>query len=252
MNQTLDQNRLDRSRKTGAKAKNLNEEWAKILEGEFDKPYMQQLRAFLIKQRQDGKIIFPQNKDIFSSLNLTPFSKVKVVVIGQDPYHGENQAHGLSFSVQPGVPIPPSLLNIYKELKYDLNITQPKHGFLEYWASQGALLLNAVLTVEKSKAASHQKQGWETFTDKIIEVLNEKREHLVFLLWGAYAQKKGSRIDRSKHLVVESPHPSPLSAHRGFLGSRPFSQTNRYLISKNIEPIDWQLQELHQEKNLPS
>ena len=223
---------------------NLDPEWMNFLEDEFEKPYMKNLKVFLKEEIDQGKNIFPSGKKIFSALNLTPFSKVKVVIIGQDPYHGVGQAHGLSFSVQPGIPIPPSLANIYKEMKVDLNIEQPNHGFLEAWARQGVLLLNAVLTVEQGKAGSHQKKGWEKFTDRIIETLNSGRDHLVFILWGSYAQKKGAIVDRNKHLVLESPHPSPLAAYRGFFGTRPFSQANRYLVSFDQSPIDWQLKQL--------
>lgn len=220
---------------------NLDPEWMKVLGPEFDKPYMQELRSFLLQEKQLGKTIYPEGPKVFEAFNLTPFSKVKVVIIGQDPYHGENQAHGLSFSVKPGIGIPPSLVNIYKELKHDLGLNPPSHGFLEPWSKQGVLLLNAVLTVEKGKAASHQKKGWEQFTDQAIMQLNEHREHLVFILWGSYAQKKGAYIDRSKHLILESPHPSPLAAHRGFFGTRPFSQANRYLVTNDTKPVDWTL-----------
>ncbi|NRA46082.1 MAG: uracil-DNA glycosylase [Oligoflexales bacterium] len=223
-----------------SKAK-LHPEWLKVLGPEFDKPYMQELRGFLMQEKKLGKTIYPEGPKVFEAFNLTPFSKVKVVIIGQDPYHGENQAHGLSFSVKPGIGVPPSLVNIYKELKYDLGLEHPGHGFLESWAKQGVLLLNAVLTVEKGKAASHQKKGWEEFTDQAIMRLSEEREHLVFILWGSYAQKKGAYIDRSKHLVLESPHPSPLAAHRGFFGTRPFSQANRYLVTNDAKPVDWTL-----------
>ena len=222
----------------------LNQEWMNVLKHEFPKPYMQNLKSFLTEQKNSKKVIYPAGKDIFNSFNLTPFNDVKVVIIGQDPYHGEGQAHGLSFSVRPGTPIPPSLRNIYKEMSTDLNITPPDHGFLESWAKQGVLLLNAVLTVEQGKAASHQNKGWETFTDQAIEALNEHRSHIVFILWGSYAQKKGAKIDQNKHLVITSPHPSPLSAHRGFFGTRPFSQVNRYLVSHQIKPVNWDLNAL--------
>lgn len=215
--------------------------WKSRLEGEFDAPYMQHLRSFLQKQKAEHKTIFPCGSEYFAALNLTPFDKVKVVILGQDPYHGPGQAHGLSFSVRPGVPLPPSLVNIYKELEADLGIPRSHQGHLESWAQQGVLLLNSVLTVESGRAASHQGKGWEQFTDKIIHLLAEEREHLAFLLWGTYAQKKGAFIDRGKHLVIESPHPSPLSAHRGFFGSRPFSKINRYLVSRGQTPIRWQL-----------
>lgn len=215
--------------------------WKRHLDPEFKKDYMLNLKTFLKQQRDVKAIIYPQPEDCFSAFKLTPFNKVKVVILGQDPYHGPNQAHGLCFSVKPGVKIPPSLVNIYKELKSDLGINPPANGYLEGWARQGVLLLNSTLTVESGMAGSHQKKGWEQFTDRAIELLNEEREHLVFVLWGAYAQKKGSFIDTKKHLVIKSPHPSPLSSHRGFFGSRPFSKINRYLKSKGISPIDWEL-----------
>jgi uracil-DNA glycosylase len=213
--------------------------WKARLEGEFSAPYMRELRAFLKTEIEAGKIIYPRSKDWFAAFDHTPFDRVKVVIIGQDPYHGPGQAHGLCFSVLPGVPPPPSLVNIYKELKSDLGIERPSHGYLMSWADQGVLLLNAVLTVRDGEAASHQKMGWERFTDRVVHLLNEERENVVFLLWGAYAQKKGAFIDRNRHFVIETPHPSPLSASRGFFGSRPFSKINNYLISKNLEPIDW-------------
>ncbi len=213
--------------------------WKEVLLEEFQKPYMNQLKSFLIQEKQNGKTIFPPGKDIFSAFNLTPFNQVKAVVIGQDPYHGEGQAHGLCFSVRPSIRIPPSLINIYKELETDLNIQPPNHGYLISWAEEGILLLNAVLTVEKSKAGSHQGKGWETFTDQVIHILNREKNNLAFILWGSYAQRKGSFIDRKRHLVIESAHPSPFSAHRGFLGSKPFSQVNNYLQSLGKAPIQW-------------
>jgi uracil-DNA glycosylase len=219
----------------------LEESWKNVLLPEFSKSYMQTLKGFLISEKNKGKIIYPKSDEIFAAMNATSFERVRVVIIGQDPYHGPGQAHGLSFSVKPGVQPPPSLVNIFKELESDLGMTRPKHGCLQRWADQGVLLLNAVLTVEGSLAASHQKRGWEEFTDKIVEKLNQEHEGLAFLLWGAYAQKKGANIDRKKHLVLESVHPSPLSSHRGFFGSKPFSKINHWLISKGQEPIDWQL-----------
>lgn len=219
----------------------LLESWKAALADEFNAAYMQNLRQFLLSQKAQGKRIFPAGDNIFAALNATDINKVKVVVLGQDPYHGESQAHGLCFSVLPGVGIPPSLRNIFKELAADVDFKIPAHGCLTAWAEQGVLLLNSVLTVEASKAASHQKQGWETFTDKIISVLVEKNEHLVFLLWGSYAQKKGAIIDPEKHLVLQSPHPSPLSASRGFFGNHHFSQANDYLRGHGKTPIDWQL-----------
>lgn len=219
----------------------LHPEWKKVLLEEFSQPYMKELRTFLCNEKKAGKVILPPGNDIFAALNLTPLSKVKVVIVGQDPYHGLNQAHGLAFSVRPGVPVPPSLQNIYKELLADLGIAPPGHGFLETWSKQGVLLLNAILTVELGKAASHQNRGWERFTSKILEILASSCQHLVFILWGSYAQHKGEKIDRSKHLVITSAHPSPLSAHRGFFGSRPFSKTNAYLRNNHITPISWEL-----------
>jgi uracil-DNA glycosylase len=215
--------------------------WKAVLKHELCKERMQTLREFLLAEKKSGKTIYPASDEIFSAFKHTPFDRVKVVILGQDPYHGPNQAHGLCFSVPHGIRPPPSLMNIYKELKSDLNITPPVHGNLQTWAEQGVLLLNSVLTVEKDKAASHQKKGWEEFTDFAIRALNESREHLVFILWGSYAQKKGFFIDQKKHCVLESVHPSPLSSHRGFFGSKPFSKTNAYLESKSLNPIDWKL-----------
>ena len=215
--------------------------WKRELIEEFSEPYMQELRAFLKKEIESGKKIYPKPSEWFAAFDHTPFEKVKVVILGQDPYHGPGQAHGLCFSVRPGVQPPPSLVNIYKELKSDLGIQPPDHGYLISWADQGVLLLNSVLTVRQGQAASHQKKGWEKFTDKAIRLLAEKRENLVFVLWGSYAQKKGEFIDRKKHKVIEAVHPSPLSAHRGFFGSRPFSQINKYLQSHHIKPINWEI-----------
>ena len=203
---------------------------------------MDDLRAFLKSEIQAEKVIYPANHLIFNALNTTKLPDVKVVILGQDPYHGPNQAHGLSFSVQKGVALPPSLRNIFHELSTDLGIEKPQHGNLTAWAEQGVLLLNAVLTVEQGQPASHQKRGWEDFTDQVIDVLNEHCEHVVFILWGAYAQRKGQRIDESKHLVLKAAHPSPLSANRGgFFGCKVFSKTNNYLKQNGIEPINWQL-----------
>lgn len=215
--------------------------WKRQLIEEFSQPYMQELRAFLKKEIEDDKHIYPKATEWFAAFDHTPFEKVKVVILGQDPYHGPGQAHGLCFSVRPKVPPPPSLINIYKELESDVGMKRPDHGYLVSWADQGVLLLNSVLTVRQGQAASHQKKGWEKFTDKAIHLLNEKRENLVFVLWGAYAQKKGEFIDRKRHLVLEGPHPSPLSASRGFFGSRPFSKINAYLETKGLEPIRWDL-----------
>jgi len=219
----------------------LEESWQNLLLEELKRPSMQELQTFLLQEEKAGKVIYPPNQDIFQALNLTPLDKVKVVILGQDPYHGKNQAHGLCFSVREGVKIPPSLVNIFKELKQDLGINPPNHGCLDAWAKQGVLLLNNVLTVEDGKAGSHHLKGWEEFTDKIIELLNKKRENLVFILWGNPAQKKAERVDSTRHFIIKSPHPSPLSSYRGFFGSKPFSQTNDYLISKGIPPIDWKL-----------
>ena len=223
----------------------LNEQQIAKLNGLSDfllSPKMDALKTFLIEEKKADKVIYPPNHLIFNALNTTPLDRVKVVIIGQDPYHGPNQAHGLSFSVQKGVALPPSLRNIFHELHNDLGVKIPKHGDLTHWAEQGVLLLNAVLTVEAAQPTSHQKRGWEEFTDHVIDVLNEQREHIVFILWGAYAQRKGQRIDQNKHLVLKAAHPSPLSANRGgFFGCKVFSQTNNYLKQHGIEPIDWQL-----------
>ncbi len=216
--------------------------WKRELAAEFSAEYMARLRAFLLTEKQAGQVVYPRGSDIFNALNFTPFEQVNVVILGQDPYHGPGQAHGLCFSVQPGVAIPPSLGNIYKELHADLGVIPPKHGHLESWARQGVLLLNAVLTVRAHEAASHAGQGWELFTDAVIDRLNRDREHLVFLLWGSHAQKKGAVIDRKKHLVLTAPHPSPLSAHRGFFGCRHFSQVNAYLQKHGKAPIQWALE----------
>jgi uracil-DNA glycosylase len=203
---------------------------------------MVELRKFLLQQKQNGVQIFPKNKDIFNAFELTPFDKVKVVLLGQDPYHGKDQAHGLSFSVQKGIAIPPSLKNIYKELETDIcRFKTPAHGNLNYWAQQGVLLLNATLTVAENSPSSHQKAGWENFTNQVIQTLSDQKENLVFILWGKFAQAKSALIDEQKHLVIKSPHPSPFSAHSGFFGSKPFSKTNDYLMEKGLEEIDWQL-----------
>lgn len=215
--------------------------WKAVLGEEFDKPYMQALGEFLRSEKAAGKEIFPPGGLIFNALNSTPLERVKVVIIGQDPYHGPGQAHGLCFSVQPGVPVPPSLQNIFKELKRDLNIDPPNHGCLQHWAEQGVLLLNTSLTVEQGKAGSHASAGWQLFTDKVIEVVSRERPHLVFLLWGAHAQSKERLIDPTKHLILRSPHPSPLSAHRGFIGNGHFGRTNKFLEQHGLGPIDWRL-----------
>ncbi len=219
----------------------LHESWKIHLAAEFEQAYMKDLKAFLSKEKGQGKIIYPRGDSIFAALNRTPLEQIKVVILGQDPYHGPGQAHGLSFSVPTGVALPPSLLNIFKELEVDLKIPRSAQGCLEAWADRGVLLLNSVLTVEQGKAASHQNRGWEKFTDAVIRVINEQREHVAFILWGAYAQKKGAFVDRQKHFVLESPHPSPLSAHRGFMGSKPFSQVNHYLQKNGLDPVDWNI-----------
>ncbi len=222
----------------------LEESWRQALEPEFGNPYMSELRRFLVSEKEAGKRIFPKGGEYFRALDLTPLDEVKVVILGQDPYHGPGQAHGLCFSVQPGVRIPPSLVNIYKELKSDLGIEPARHGFLEHWARQGVLLLNSVLTVEEARAASHQGKGWERFTDAVIRTVNERCDGVVFMLWGAYAQKKAAFVDRARHLVLRAPHPSPLSVHNGFFGSRHFSQANAFLVSRGRQPIDWRLPDL--------
>jgi len=215
--------------------------WKAALHEEFDKPYMRQLSEFLRAEKAAGKVIFPPGPLIFNALNSTPLQQVRVVIIGQDPYHGPDQAHGLCFSVQPGVKTPPSLVNIYKELKRDLNIDMAEHGYLQSWAEQGVLLLNTSLTVEQGIAGSHAKAGWQTFTDKVIEVVSQQQPRLVFLLWGAHAQSKEKLIDSSKHLILKSVHPSPLSAHRGFIGNGHFSRCNKFLVQHGLAPIDWRL-----------
>jgi len=215
--------------------------WQAALNSEFEQAYMKELTAFLQAEKDQGKLIYPQSSDWLHALDTTPLDEVKVVVLGQDPYHQANQAHGLCFSVLPEVKTPPSLVNIYKELETDLDIERASHGYLESWAKQGVLLLNAVLTVEDSHANAHQGKGWEIFTDKIIRTVNEQCDNVVFLLWGAYAQKKGAVIDTKKHLVLKAPHPSPLSAYRGFLGCGHFSQANAYLEQYGKTAINWQL-----------
>jgi uracil-DNA glycosylase len=213
--------------------------WLQRLGDEFDQKHMQELRSFIKTEIESGKKLHPRPAEYFAAFDATPFNQVRVVILGQDPYHGEGQAHGLCFSVRDGVALPPSLVNIYKELEADLGLPRSQSGYLMNWAKQGVLLLNSVLTVRDGQAASHQGKGWELFTDRAIRELSEKREGLVFVLWGAYAQKKGAVIDRKKHFVIESPHPSPLSAHRGFLGSKPFSKINAYLERRGETPIDW-------------
>lgn len=219
----------------------LESSWKEKLIDEFNKEYMHSLRDFLKKEKSERKIIFPPGRKIFSALNLTSFQNVKAVILGQDPYHGSNQAHGLSFSVEHGIRPPPSLNNIFKELASDLNIEKPNHGNLEKWGKQGVLLLNSILTVEKSKPGSHANRGWEVFTDRILFLLNSSKNNLVFILWGKKAQEKGHFIDSDRHMIIKSTHPSPFSANNGFLGSKPFSRTNQYLKKNNIKEIDWYL-----------
>ena len=220
---------------------NLESSWLKVLKDEFEKPYMKNLSVFLNNEKKNNKIIYPPGSKIFNALNLTPFTAVKVIILGQDPYHGQNQANGLSFSVEIGNKIPPSLQNIFKELNSDLNILPSQHGDLSNWAKQGVLLLNTILTVESSKPSSHSNKGWEIFTDKILHSLSSLKENLVFILWGKKAQEKISLIDESKHKILKSTHPSPYSANNGFFGSQPFSKTNFFLKSKNIDKINWKL-----------
>ncbi|MEZ9347103.1 uracil-DNA glycosylase [Vibrio splendidus] len=216
--------------------------WESIINDERDKEYFQSVLDFVEQQRNSGKTIYPPQEQVFSAFDMTPFESVRVVILGQDPYHGANQAHGLAFSVLPGVKIPPSLRNMYKELTQDIDGFEiPSHGYLDSWASQGVLMLNTVLTVEEAKAHSHAKCGWETFTDTIIAELNQRSEPIIFLLWGAHAQKKGQAIDADNHHVLTAPHPSPLSAHRGFFGCQHFSTTNKLLSSMDQQPIDWRL-----------
>jgi len=215
--------------------------WKAVLKKEFDSEYFQQLALHIRTEKEQGKTIYPPGTLIFNAYNSTPFDQVKVVIIGQDPYHGPGQAHGLSFSVPAGVPPPPSLQNIFKELESDLGLRKPAHGDLTHWAKQGVFLLNASLTVRAGEPMSHAQIGWSRFTDTTIQALSEKRERLVFLLWGKFAQEKSKFIDPNRHLILKAAHPSPLSAHNGFLGCRHFSQTNAYLVAHRIDPIDWSL-----------
>ncbi|MGC7589602.1 uracil-DNA glycosylase [Bisgaard Taxon 46] len=216
--------------------------WKDVIGIEKEQPYFKHILAQVHQARASGAVVYPPANEVFSAFQLTEFDQVKVVILGQDPYHGPNQAHGLAFSVKPGIQPPPSLMNMYKELTQDIEGFQiPNHGYLVPWAKQGVLMLNTVLTVEQGKAHSHANFGWETFTDKVIAALNEQRERIVFLLWGSHAQKKGQFIDRNKHCVLTAPHPSPLSAHRGFLGCHHFSKANQYLIEQGLSPIQWQL-----------
>ncbi|OXS99305.1 uracil-DNA glycosylase [Notoacmeibacter marinus] len=221
----------------------LEDSWKSALGEEFASPYMAVLKSFLKTEYANGQVVFPKGSDYFRALDLTPLDDVKVVILGQDPYHGDGQAHGLCFSVQPDVRIPPSLVNIYKEMESDLGIAPARHGFLESWAKQGVLLLNSVLTVRRGEAASHRGQGWERFTDAVIRRVNTLDHPVVFMLWGSYAQKKASLVDADRHLVLKAPHPSPLSAHNGFFGCRHFSKANAFLEKNGMEPIDWQVPE---------
>jgi len=219
----------------------LHPEWLEVLADEFEQDYMRDLKAFLLARKQAGAVIYPPGAEIFNALDSTPLSEVKVVILGQDPYHGPGQAHGLCFSVREGVPAPPSLVNIFRELESDLGLAVPRHGHLQRWAEQGVLLLNAVLTVERGQAGAHQGKGWEHFTDAVVAAVNQRCEHVVFLLWGAQAQRKGAAIDTTRHLVLKAPHPSPLSAHRGFFGCAHFSTANRWLQNHAISPVNWAL-----------
>jgi uracil-DNA glycosylase len=216
----------------------IHESWKEALDAEFAHPYMQELKDFLAEEKEKYTI-FPHADTLFNAFNFTPFDSVKAVILGQDPYHGAGQAHGLSFSVQHGTALPPSLQNIFKELVSDIGCPYPKSGDLSHWAQEGVLLLNTLLTVRSGEPFSHKEKGWEQFTDQVIRVLSQRREHIVFILWGASAGKKAALIDATKHLILKAPHPSPLSSYRGFFGSKPFSQTNRYLASNTITPIDW-------------
>jgi uracil-DNA glycosylase len=221
----------------------LHNDWSPILEMEFHKPYYLSLRQFLVEEYH-SKVIYPNKEDIFSALHLSSFTNTKVVILGQDPYHGPGQAHGLSFSVKPGVKTPPSLLNMYQELQTDLGCTIPNNGYLVKWAEQGVLLLNTVLTVREGEPNSHKGKGWELFTDRVIQALNERDQPVVFILWGSHAGAKGSLIDANKHRIIRSPHPSPLSSYRGFFGSKPFSRANQYILEFGGKPLDWQIPNL--------
>lgn len=215
-------------------------DWNPILRGEFDKPYWKELQQFVAAERSQ-RTVFPPHEEVFAALHLTPYASTRVMILGQDPYHGPRQAHGLCFSVRRGVQVPPSLANIHRELHDDVGVAIPDHGNLEAWARQGVLLLNATLTVRAGQAGSHQGKGWETFTDEVIKSVNAKDDHVVFILWGGYARRKKALIDRSRHTIVESPHPSPLSAHKGFFGTKPFSRTNEALRQHGQQPVDWSL-----------
>jgi uracil-DNA glycosylase len=223
----------------------LSDSWKNRLLSEFQQPYMLELKNFLVQEIKSKKCVYPRPDEYFAAFDATTFEEVKVVILGQDPYHGPRQAHGLCFSVQPSVSIPPSLVNIFKELQSDIGIPKPKHGCLVNWAKQGILLLNATLTVEARKAGSHQNRGWEIFTDRVISLLNEEREHLVFMLWGSYAQRKGAFINKEKHLVLKAPHPSPFSADRGFFGCAHFSKANVYLKTHGKKEINWTVPDIN-------
>ncbi len=219
----------------------LHPSWLEVIKDEFSKPYFKELKDFLINEKQSGQIIFPPGSQIFAALDKTPFDKVRVIILGQDPYHGVGQAHGLCFSVNKGIPVPPSLKNIYKELQTDLDIQPSAYGDLSSWADSGVLLLNAVLTVRANQPASHQNKGWEIFTDTIISILSLKKSKLVFILWGSFARSKRNLIDAQKHLILEAAHPSPFSAHNGFFGCKHFSKTNSYLKENGLPEINWEL-----------
>ncbi|MEM7055188.1 MAG: uracil-DNA glycosylase [Pseudomonadota bacterium] len=219
----------------------LREEWLSLLKCEFQQDYMQQLREFLLQRKRAGAQVYPPGSQIFNALDSTPPDRIKVVILGQDPYHGPGQAHGLCFSVRPGVAVPPSLVNIYRELHDDIGFEIPRHGYLQAWAEHGVLLLNAVLTVERGSAGAHQGKGWERFTDRIVQIVNDGGQPAVFMLWGSHAQRKGQGIDSNRHLVLKAPHPSPLSAHRGFFGCRHFSKANQWFEQQGVEPVNWTL-----------
>lgn len=225
-----------------AKKPQIDDSWFDVLKSEFESDYFNALKQFLLAEKDAGKTVYPPGADIFNAFNYTPLPQVKCVILGQDPYHGPNQAHGLCFSVRKGVKPPPSLVNIYKEIEQDLQHAPPAHGELTAWTQQGVLLLNAVLTVQAREAASHQKRGWEHFTDAAIKAVSTELEGVVFMLWGRFAQSKSALIDSSKHLILQTTHPSPFSAHSGFLGSRHFSTCNKYLVAQGKEPIDWKLE----------
>lgn len=221
----------------------IDNDWLPVLKEEFNKPYYRKLYEF-VKNEYETKVVYPPSDDIFNAFHYTPLGKVKVVILGQDPYHEPGEAHGLCFSVKPGVKIPPSLVNIYKELNDDLGCRIPNNGYLEKWARQGVFMLNTLLTVEAHKAFSHKDKGWETFTDSVIRALNQVNRPIAFILWGAPAGAKASMLNNPKHLILKSPHPSPLSAYRGFFGSKPFSKVNEFLIKNGEEPIDWQIEDV--------